>query len=143
MPDSRLNKSSQHCKGNAIEVDRARKSEKQGERTCRDDGYFRRCVDELGGGNLSCARLPSGGIAFGEGGYWSHAEELSQQRHAQGDEHSKERPDHVQSENDDDAYEGVREAVRLEPGVEHEVREAKIRNSVEAHDDERCLPNVV
>lgn len=82
------------------------------------------------------------GLLLGRGGYWPHAEELSRQRHAQGGEHSKERPDHVQSENDD-AYEGVREAVRLEPGVEHEVREAKIRNSVEAHDDERCLHNVI
>ena len=35
------------------------------------------------------------------------------------------------------------EAVRLEPGVEHEVWEAKIRNSVEAHDDEGCLPKEV
>lgn len=35
------------------------------------------------------------------------------------------------------------EAARLEPGVEHEVWEAKIRNSVEAHDDEGCLPKEV
>lgn len=82
------------------------------------------------------------GLLSGRGGYRPHAEEHPQQRNAQGDEHYKERPDCVQSENDD-AYECVREAVRLEPGVEHEVWEAKIRNSVEAHDDEGCLPNVV
>ena len=35
------------------------------------------------------------------------------------------------------------EAVRLEPGVEHEIWEAEIRNRVEAHDDEGCLPKEV
>ena len=31
----------------------------------------------------------------------------------------------------------------LEPAVEHEIREAEIRNRVEAHDDEGCLPKEV
>ena len=35
------------------------------------------------------------------------------------------------------------EAEGLEPAVKHEIREAEIRNRVEAHDDEGCLPKEV
>lgn len=127
---------------NAIGADRAREREKQGQRACRDDGFLGRCVGELGGGNLACARLPDGGLAFGKGRYPSCVEELLQRRDAQGDEYPKEWPENVQRKNED-AYEGVGEAVRLEPAVEHEIWEAEIRNRVEAHDDERCLSKEV